>query len=395
MAMNFEKLKQQQEDSIKYFPKDYKPIDMLYKQTLYGKLNLDGRPIIPKVSSILSVSTPSSRNSNATALNIMSIAFEEFSKEIEKAVIYNRFNKTNTLYYPLIPKKSYQSVFTLSEEYIIKYINTNFFIDYFKVENRINTTISFSDFINQFINFFNTIRTPLTPSGFHLSTRTVYSSGAVIEIADKKYQNIDEPTKWYKDPNLKFICNTAKKYSLYIDKNFPWRFVFNFDSPVAQKYYERLGYVDKKDYFNNVYSNLYIEDLIYIQIYFSNLFINFQRRYPTIKEYKICNNSTVLNTSDRTIRTLDDTINLLSTTDWVKLYIYLRFKESSVNIQQVNFNSIMAELDNLKNKVDNNYLFDYTERVLSKHIKMGGNPSPSSLNEDFSNIFDYDIIFKL
>jgi hypothetical protein len=26
---------------------------------------------------------------------------------------------------------------------------------------------------------------------------------------------------------------------------------------------------------------------------------------------------------------------------------------------------------------------------------MGGNPSPSSLNEDFSNIFDYDIVFKL
>jgi signal transduction histidine kinase len=97
MPMNFEKLKQQQEEAVIYFPKDYKPIDMLYKQTLYGKLNLDGRPIVPTISSIVPVSTPSSRNSNATALNIMSLAFGDlnmiksvWSNLIENAIKFTK-----------------------------------------------------------------------------------------------------------------------------------------------------------------------------------------------------------------------------------------------------------------------------------------------------------------
>lgn len=394
MASKFEVIKKQQQDVGSYFPKDFKPIDMLYKQTLYGKVNLDGRPIIPKIPTIVPVSTPSSRDSSATALNVMSLAFQDFVLDIEKAVVYNRINKLNTVYYPIIPKKTFQSVFSFSEPQIIRDINTFLFAQHFKSESKRDSVLTLNNFINEFISFSNRITTPITPSGFHLSNKTVYTSGAIIEISDKKYEDYTERNRWFNDPNFTFICNTAKKYSLYIDKNYPWRFVFNFDSPISKKYFEKLGYVDKRDYFDKAYSNLYIEDLIFIQTYFSNLYINFQKRYPIIKEYTTCNNITTITSTNRILKSLNDTIDTLSKVEWIKLYIYLRFKECNVVITQTNFDTIIKDLDNLKDVVDNKILFDYLENTMRKHIKLGGNPNVNSNLNEFSTATLYDIVYK-
>ena len=397
MAINYNKFFNSKNTIDLYFTNNFKPLDMQYEKTLYGKVDTEHYPIIPKLSSISVVKGESAlRSANlGYAVNIMAEAFGDFSKEIERSYIINRYSKNDSLYSSITPKKSYENLFDVIEPKIIEFLNTQFLENYMSIENRTSTTLNLKDFINNFLMFVSTSRTPLLPSSFHLSTRVLHTNGIVIDIAQKDLNNIEEKQKWLSDKNFNYITNTAKKYSLFVDKNYPWRFIFNFESPEAVRYYNKFGVNSKKEYFNLYYDRLTFQDIYFLQTYMSRLFANFCFRSPIVRESVVCNNVVTYKNTNRDLLEPQAYVNQLKFNEWLKLYIYLKFKENCISITQSKFDSILKEVDLIFASVDYNTTIRYVEDLLNKYMGVGANPKLNNPSINFSEVYNYNIKFKV
>jgi hypothetical protein len=73
-------------------------------------------------------------------------------------------------------------------------------------------------------------RFPLTKTGYILSTHcSPFVSGLVIEIAKEKHGIVNDKRilDFTNDPNYEMMRNAARRVGFMLDRNAPWRFVFN------------------------------------------------------------------------------------------------------------------------------------------------------------------------
>ena len=115
----------------------------------------------------------------------------------------------------------------------------------------------------------------------------------MIDIANEGFglQDNAKVLKYINDPNFFFFVNEVKKFGFMIDKNAPWRLVYNLSSGLvdkkssgtltgAQKYMNNKG-VSYENIFQTYYRKAYLDELLNIRNKFMELYTIFYTQFST------------------------------------------------------------------------------------------------------------------
>ena len=275
-------------DGVKYF-------DLHRKHLFYGRIDREGDAIYldhMKISEIYG--GPSNTH---FAANFVSDAFGDLRLNIKKA---GSAIDRNSLYQPNMRIHKSRSPGSLGDleynynAYINKmysdYVNT-----YLSIDRRHEKISDYRSFIKSFMGYILRIANqfPITKTGYMLSNHcSPFVSGLMVEVSSELHgtQNNSNVIKYINDPNYSsdYIVKQAQKYGFMIDKNAPWRFVFNVFSGALQEntltggkiYLQKYG-LSHQNVFKFCYRKTHLEDLNNINNLFYSLYDNFYTQFST------------------------------------------------------------------------------------------------------------------
>lgn len=243
------------------------------RKNSYGVFDYQGRQVYPARAFLTNVN----ENEEVYLTNVAANAYNDFRTYIERAKRKNKLNK-NSVYYNFNAIRGWEDFTNKYHDYI-KSVYDKFYSLWSNTAYLDKRIKNFETFVESFIEYTSmSSRTmPITKTGFHNSVYSnIFTSGLVFEIEKEEYDN--DKTKieqYFADPNFVFIVKAAMRFSLRIDYNIPWRFVFDVKSKSALPYYKN-NETSKETLFEDLFyktSDKEIELLKYYLIRFYNSYI--------------------------------------------------------------------------------------------------------------------------
>ena len=270
-----------------------KTFDLERKHLAYGRIDREGNAVYLDDSSL----EPISGIRTHWAPNFVKDAFLDFKRRYKTAANSNVINR-NSLYRASLKAHKAWEYGDLNFKYN-EYINnlyTNFVGEYLSLNRRHENIKNFKDFVREFMRYCLRVAYyfPFTKTGYILSAHcSPFASGLMIEVASEQHgvQNKENIERYMNDPNFIFFVNEAKKFGFMVDKNAPWRIVFNIfsgmldkdsaDAPFgAQRYMDKYA-VGAEDVFQFYYRKAHLEEIINIQNMMFSLYESFYLQYST------------------------------------------------------------------------------------------------------------------
>ena len=348
-----------------YFPKDKtNTINFWRNSFLYGRLNQDTESIVIKLENLEVV--PDATD-NFYVNKIVSLAYKEFITEYKKADLIKIIPKSN-----LNPLKVKKTLIEPNKQYED---NLNQLLDIVINSNKNlfnNNICSLQEFINNISSLLLTTNAILTKSKFITSNVcSISSTGLSIEFSNNEHGDDTKKTsKYINDQNFTFFMNTAEKYSFFIDKNAPWRIVFNLNTSYALTKIKELGYNDLQDYLDNAFDKNYITDYQTIKKIitekYNSLYLKKSKTQIysfSHEEQKILFDTKFKNEASQ----LDDLI-------WIKLWYFFRVCEENLNMTQQQFDLNLNKITKLYN-IDKQKCLKWIEQETNPFLDGGKNPS--------------------
>jgi len=357
-----------------------KSFDLHRKHLLYGRIDKDSDAIYLDSPGSNLGQLYGGKANTLYALDFVSDAFKDLRINVNR-VGNAGFIDTNSLYKTkLRAHKAWDhGDLDLSYRSYIDNMYTNFVDSYLSIDRRYEKIKNYKDFVREFLRY--TIRMakyfPVTRTGFITSVHcSPFISGLMFEIANENHglQYNAKVRAYVNDPNFFFFVNQVKKFGFMVDKNAPWRLVFNIASGLldkrdnntttgAQFYLERKG-VNYDTVLNTYFRKAYLDELINIRNKFAELYTAFYIQYSTYQqvEYVTCQRK---NTSTRSYLKLNDQIlSRIKTTRinrrapqvdtpemdefWLKVLLKLRMVETGFPHDAQNFNFYADKIVNTK-----------------------------------------------
>ena len=207
-----------------------KDFDLHRKQLLYGRIDRDGNAIYLHDANLDQIWT--GEENTEFAIDFVCDAFEWLKNHVIKA---RRDLDPNSVYsvHKFRATKAWRAG-DLEYSYY-RYLNnlyTDFVQNYLEEDRRYEKIVDFNSFLISFSKYMSSIAYyfPLTKTGYILSHHcSPFVSGMMVEIAKERHgtQRNKAGKKYSDDPNFPFIKKAAKKFGFMVDRNAPWRLVFN------------------------------------------------------------------------------------------------------------------------------------------------------------------------
>ncbi len=355
-----------------------KAIDLLYRKSLYGKVDDCGVIVYPSEIFLKPVIPVEEGTVQSTFLiNFVADQYYEMNKYIKKLGDSGKIDTMSSNYFPFIARTGWMSI---HEEYHkhIEGMYDVFMSEYLMTYENLKRIRNFGDWLNIFMDYLDFMlnQFPISRTNYILKNDVnPRISGLTFEVTDgSDYSN--DAAKYggfIKDKNFVSITDIAKRYGFFIDKNAPWRFIADINSvPMRNRMREDYGYENIKEMFDEVYYKSYLYDMEIIKTYITSFYNSFAAANPVtnIIYPNIDRNST------RKIITRD-TIDAFIMTDkqMLALYYYIRAKESSKRWTQQNFD---FEVDYAWGIFKSRGHFDalnYINEKTNIPFSNGGNPS--------------------
>jgi ribosomal protein L20A (L18A) len=210
---------------------DVRTFDLERKHLLYGKVDRKGDAVLIKGSNLQQIYT--GKNNTEWAVDFVCDAFTFLRRQMERQVqsgylssvsLYNSYIKVHKAYRDQNPSNTYYS-------YIDK-LYSDFVGRHLQVNRRHEKIKNFDTFMEEFFNYIIKIAYyfPITKTGWVLSTHcSPYTSGLMIDIARERHGTFNNANvvKFITDRNFIPFVSLAKKHGFMVDKNAPWRLIFN------------------------------------------------------------------------------------------------------------------------------------------------------------------------
>ncbi len=201
--------------------------DLEKKHLLYGRIDRDGDPIFIIKENLEQID---SGTSTEYAADFVADAFTEFQANfqmktyLEKDSAYSKFFSA---------KKAFRfgdQSFSYAKH--MERLYTNFVQDYLQINRRYEKIHNFNDFNREFMKYACRIARyfPITRTGYILSNHcSPYTSGLMIDIAAERHGVAmnKKILDYVNDPNFNHFVKAARNFGFMVDKNSPWRIVFN------------------------------------------------------------------------------------------------------------------------------------------------------------------------
>ena len=278
--------------------------DLERRHMHYGKIDFDGDAVYldtgPNLSAVFS-----GPKETHFACNFVSEAFNDMRLNIGKARDSNLINNRGVYSTKLRVKKS-QTYGDLPFSYNVHLnkIYTNFVNNYLSIDRRAEQIKNYKDFVTYFLSYCvnNARYFPVTRTGFITSTHcSPFASGLMLEVASESH-GVGSNTrilKYTSDDfgNFEFFSKETKKFGFMIDRNAPWRFVFNIasgmeskrlnenDTRGAQIYLNRFG-VSYDNVFSFYFKKAHLDELLNLKNQLRSLYTSFYEQFPTYEKLR-------------------------------------------------------------------------------------------------------------
>lgn len=281
---------------------DVRIFDLQSKHLLYGRIDKDGDAIYLDDSNLKEV--PGGQKESHLAVDFVCAAFSDLRKNIRSAANKGFISKDSLFPTNIIAHKSWLAgdLKYSYNQYLDKLYKT--FVDsYLAVDGRANKIKNFKDFVREFLRFSLRITEyfPVTKTGFLTSVHcSPFVSGLMLEIAQESHglQTNGRITDYIKDSNFTFFVNEVKKFGFMVDKNAPWRIVFNIasgekdrqDAGVisgGQKYMDDFA-ASYSNVFQTYYRKAYLDELLNLKIKLWTFYNAFYLQFSTYESIQYC-----------------------------------------------------------------------------------------------------------
>lgn len=272
-----------------------KNFDIERKHLLYGRIDKEGDAVL--LDGVGQLKQIYGASKTEFAINFVCDAFKRLKGKLRQAV-HAAIGPLNSAY--ALNLKAHRAWRAGdAESSYNQYLNklyTDFVGNYLEIDRRYEKIKTFKDFTREFVRYILRIahHFPFTKTGFVLSNHcSPFVSGLMLEIAHEKHgvENNLNVIKYMNDPNFKFFVTEANKQGFMVDKNAPWRLVFNLASGVynneldgtlvgAQKYMEAYG-ATYENIFEIFYNKTYLSDLQTLKNKMYSLYNAFYTQYST------------------------------------------------------------------------------------------------------------------
>jgi hypothetical protein len=286
--------------------RDTKVFDLHKKHMLYGRVDTDGDAIYLDDSNIKQLDGGGTETH--LAVDFVCNAFSDMKKNIKSAASKGFISKDSLYPSNLKAFKSW-STGDLENRYD-NYLNKlylTFVNSYLSIDRRADKIKNYKDFVKEFLRF--SLRTakdfPVTKTGFITSIHSSpFISGLMIEIAPESHalEVNARTTDYIKDHNFTFFVNEVKKFGFMVDKNAPWRIVFNLASGLldknevessltgAQLYMDKFA-VSYENIFKTYYRKAYLDEHLNLKRKLYSLYEAFYLQFSTYETIKYVTNS--------------------------------------------------------------------------------------------------------
>ena len=320
-----------------------KTFDLEKKHLFYGRIDRKGNAIYIDDSNLDQAYTGGG-DITEFAADFVIDAFDDLRAIMINAHSVGSIDK-NGLYNGYIAvKKAWSQGGDLENAYFqhINKIYREFIQEHLRENRRFEKITNFKDFIREFVSFSSGIAHyfPITKTGYILSQHcSPFVSGLMLEIAEERHgtQNNKNVIKYATDKNFLFFVKEASKFGFMVDKNAPWRLVFNLASGKdidpdssfigGRKYMDNYG-INFENVFDSYYVKSHLQETNNLKKYFAALYKSFYTQYSTFETVKACNGSVKLERHDR--KPLPVVLGIKEDEDeyWLKVALKLRLVES-------------------------------------------------------------------
>ena len=278
-------------------PADTRTFDLHRAHFLYGKIDRQGDAVILQPQGNL-VSTPASPRRTEFIIDVVKDAFDDFASRYRSLMNSGDLDR-NTVYGRELYIKNARRKGDLDFNYFQYYMNKiypSFVNDYLSKDRRHEKIINFKSFVREFLKYMVEVAYyfPLTRTGYILSIHcTPYVSGLMIDLNDESHGTQDNFSviRYTNDPVHTFVVNQSKQYGFMLDRNSPWRMVFNLASGYstepalgATKYMKNYGQ-SLDNIFDSYYYKAHLAELNNMKNIMRELYQTYYAQFSTY--YKI------------------------------------------------------------------------------------------------------------
>tara|TARA_R110002074_G_scaffold3235_6_gene17316 strand:- start:2062 stop:3384 length:1323 start_codon:yes stop_codon:yes gene_type:complete len=211
-----------------------KVFDLQKKHLLYGRIDMQGDAVYVNTGVLRQV--VDIEGGPHLAVDFVAAAFSDMRKNIKSAANKGFVSKDSLYPSNLTVHKSWSTGdLEYSYDKHLEKIYTTFVDSYLSENGRSGQIKNKKDFIKSFITFALTTARhfPLTKTGFITSSHcSSFISGLMLEIANESHDFTQQAKvyEYIKDKSFTFFVNEVQKFGFMVDKNAPWRIVFNLAS---------------------------------------------------------------------------------------------------------------------------------------------------------------------
>jgi len=372
-------INEQYQGESRYVFGRFQYIDMYHDKTFYGRIDTHNRPIYPSEKFLKLVSG----TNDVFLLDFVCDALNDMIDKIEKLKDIGKLTE-KSIYYDFKISKGWEDMIAdhhKTMEAIFQAFVSNF-------ANYGSKAIKdFNDFKRLFVSFLGGYlkRYPISRSNLQLTYATSPRiSGTIFEIDSQSFDADEIKYKKYiLDENFIHIQRIANLYGFMVDKNAPWRFIADLESPQMKARMQEKGFRTLQEMFDNRFYQTHLFEANSLRKYFVSYYDSYVNSFPYYTDTKKCGTGSKSKLKYRKKRNNAE----FSDEKLLELYLFIRAKEARKEWTQEEFDHATEEAirvyEHYSLKDSLNHILDKTTVIYGD----GANPGVRTKKEENYRIY--------
>lgn len=306
-------------------------IDYNHEKIFYGKIDTNNVSVYPSEKFLKLVD----RTDDVMLIDFVAEALNDMMEKLDRLKSSNKMVKKSA-YYLFQPVAGWDSIIK-KHHALMKRLYEKFTVNICNIPNVSSRITSYDAFTSYFIIFLNRFlpQFPITRTNMILrSTSNPRVSGISFEI--KRANHGDDQIKYNDyilDPNFLLIQRIANGFGFMVDRNAPWRFIADLQSPQMKHRMNEKGFQTLQTMFDKYYYKAHLHEIDTIRKYFTSFYDSYVEAYPLYKQVSVCGEGSKAKLLYRKKRSKKP----ISDKKLLELYYYIRAKEANLDWNQGDF----------------------------------------------------------